>query len=75
LSRYLPFDAYKHDHALRHANNLKQKIQSFEYPLESLMLLSFVKRLVRIDEQNYVLVINATGDIVSPYKIKKAMTE
>ena len=39
------------------------------------MLLSFVKQLVRVDEQNYVLVINATGDIVSQYKIKKAMTE
>jgi hypothetical protein len=39
------------------------------------MLLSFVKQLVKVDEQNYVLVINATGDIVSPYKIKKAMTE
>ena len=39
------------------------------------MLLSFVKQLVKVDDQNYVLVINATGDIVSPYKIKKAMTE
>ncbi|MDI6452362.1 recombinase family protein [Peloplasma aerotolerans] len=68
----------KHDHTLRHAKNLKQRIQSFEYPLDSLtpeMLLSYVKQLVRVDEQNYVLVINATGDMVSPYKIKKAMTE
>lgn len=39
------------------------------------MLLSFVKQLIRVDDQNYVLVINATGDIVSSYKIKKAMTE
>ena len=44
----------KHEYALRHAKNLKQRIQSFEYPLESLtpnMLLSFVKQLVRVDEQ------------------------
>jgi len=39
------------------------------------MLLSFVKQLVKVDDQNYVLVINATSDIVSPYKIKKAMTK
>ncbi|QWB95461.1 hypothetical protein KHQ89_05775 [Mycoplasmatota bacterium] len=68
----------KHDHALRHANNLKHRIQSFEYPLESLtpkMLLSIVNQLVKVDEQYYVLVINATGDIITPYKIKKAMTE
>ena len=39
------------------------------------MLLSFINQHVKVDEQNYNLVINVIDDIKSPYKIKKAMIE
>ena len=68
----------KHTNALSPTEKIKQKIKSYDYPLETLtpkMILSILRQFVRIDDQNYVLVINASGDFVSPYKIKKAMTE
>ena len=47
-------------------------IQSYECIFESLtpkMLHSFVKQLVRVNDQSYVLVINTTDDEESHYKI------
>lgn len=49
-------------------------IQSFDYPFESLtpnMLFSFVKQLVRVDEQNYVLVVMQLVILYPHIKLKK----
>lgn len=66
----------EYDQILKHAKRLKENIKSLKYPLESITpeaLISIVSNLVKIDDENYALLINATSLEGGPEAIIKAI--